>query len=218
MKKYILFLIIAAMISLIGCNFSKETYNTRERLTEQSNNNTGIDNDLKYEDFVEYVEKFREEFRASNFISAVADGPLPKQIVVFPKDTKLDSRNNDGIDGDTARPTKYILYYLTQDKTALVKLSFVYTKAENSGIVLQSIVSPADNIGIEEKYQSLKRPYSITKILSRNNYLMVFEYFLVDPDKIEASDDEKIMKLINIEIDFYKSVEAFLIEQDKNNQ
>lgn len=200
MKRLICCILLAVLI-FSGCSQRKTTSGSMI-----------ADNIFPYEKFIFRVNDMKKNFKPANFINASSEGPLVKQIFVFPEDIQLDVRNNDGINGDPGKPSKYILYYLTKDKSVFIKMNLIYAQNTNVGIVLQSIVSPVDNVGLDKEYHSIHRPFAINKMLSRKGYLIHLEYYLIDPDKDSGNHDKKIQKLIDIDREFCRKLEKYLLE------
>ncbi len=192
MKKIIIIILLISLFS-IGCATKTNTFSIKE-----------------YDSFVNTVYNFKEKFSPKDFKNINSEGPLVKQIWVLPENTLIDKRTNDSINGDTNFPSKYEIYYLKDDSSVLTKVVFIYNHIDYEGIILHSVVSPEDNVTLKEDYHNLNRPFVINKIISYGNYLVSVQYFLIENKKL-ANDEQKIRYLLNVDNEFYRQLELFLL-------
>ncbi|MBM7855065.1 hypothetical protein JOC37_001448 [Desulfohalotomaculum tongense] len=196
MRRIYLFLIVFMLFvttSVIGCNnqatFKEDSYANFEELHSNVLNN----------------------FKPLNF-EIISKNETTMMSHTFPEGLKIDSRQSDSIDDNVEKPSKYEIFFQDKQHKNLVKVNLIFTPSNSKkGIVFYQIISPFDNVNIIEKYHDIPRPIIIETLASFGNYSISLNTISLD-DSLSTVTNEKVKGTINTHWEFFKQLEAFLIE------
>lgn len=168
-----------------------------------------------YEAYQSMVEGYAKGFAPDGFVNATSEIGPTNMIVVFSQDEKLDKRSNDGVEGNPQNPSKYVLYFLNEKLSVFIKMSIIYASSNEEGILYHSITSPVDNEGIASAYHSIERPFNLTKVISRKNYMISLEYFsTASRQDSQETDADRIQTLIDTDSAFSKVLTAYILDNN----
>lgn len=190
--KIIITLVIVCIISVAAFQIIKNS------------NNKG-----SYDNFMAVAADYQNSFNLTNYNKISPEDGLTNNIKAFPADLLLEKRLNDGVNGDTTKPSKYEFYFRKDDQSTLSVITLVFFKNNSSGIIYETIISPDDNQYIDGAYKEIDRPYIVDKLVGCNNYSINMKTILLKP-KSDISKSENIINLLNEDENIYREVEKFV--------
>lgn len=83
----------------------------------------------------------------------------------------------------------------------------------NKGIVYYQVISPEDNINLEERYITIPRPIMVETYESFGDFRVITNVFSID-DNPNKSVEEKTSNAISRNWDFVKQFETFVFTEN----
>ncbi|HHW42183.1 MAG TPA: hypothetical protein GXX19_13805 [Syntrophomonadaceae bacterium] len=204
MKKHLGRLLILVIITILLFYLSLR-YSGRPVSTENYD---------RYQIFQKTYLKLLNHNYGDNFYPVSKKNP-PRMITVFPEGLLLDKRTTSCFQDDPGKPTGYEMFFINKNNTVLIKLNLFYTPANpNKGILFYQVISPEDNINLQDNYTSIPRPIMVETYESYGDYGVLVNAF--STVQKPNNDLEKIViDTINVNWEFVKLLESFLLETGK---
>lgn len=135
-------------------------------------------------------------------------------ITVLPEGLLTETRKTLCFNDDQLKPSKFEMFYEDKEGTTVIKLNLFFTPGNpNKGIINYQVISPEDNINLEENYTKIPRPIMVETYESFGEFGILINTLSIDNNS-NRSIDEKTRDSISKNWEFIKKIEAFLIAKN----
>jgi hypothetical protein len=197
-KKFIIFaLVFVFIVSGIAI-----TYGKTKRLHSYS-----------YDDFHEVYTTILRDYRPDNY-SFISKNTESQIIAVFPEGLQLEKRKALCFEDNPVKPNKFEVFYEDKEEESVIKLNLLFTPNNpNKGIAYYQVISPEDNIILEDSYAKIPRPIMVETYESFGEFGILVNAIAIDNDS-NKTIEEKTRNVILKNWDFVKKTEEFLLNKN----
>lgn len=166
-----------------------------------------------YNDFHGLYIKLLNEFASEDYL-LISQNTESRMITVFPEGLYFEKRKTLCFEDDPVKPSKFEIFFKDKKDTVMIKINLIFTPGNsNKGIIQYQVISPEDNINLEDNYITIPRPIMVETYESFGNFGILTNVFSIDNDT-NKSIEEKTFNTISKNWDFVKRLENFLLTQN----
>lgn len=208
LSQLILLVLVLLVLFLIG-----KAYISNDTLAED--NSTDKQEEVKpinkYIEFNSDVSLLKEKLHPEGFALITKGEDLNRSLTTFPDYQTLDIRNNDGVDNDTNRPSRYEFLYLSKDETILVRLNLIYAPEFTTTKILSlQSFSPGRIEFVDKEFQDLIPTTHTSYLISYKNGVAQVDFSTTN--KFPSNEDDYFHLLNEGEAKFLPMLQDILLE------